>query len=173
MLVLHSKVSACLVRVNAGGCCCCFCTLKLLRLLPQCAPTLLQLLGAACELSGVSHHEPSPEQSVCQNSWIYRAHQLWGDTYGKGFAPHLAKLFLCWGWSVVGDPARSRGLETRWSFWSCSTQAVLWLEVAKLHGRLWGASEAMDGAFCDLCSLLTWEGALGRQFCESVLWGHS
>ena len=168
MLVLHSKVSACLVRVNAGGCCCCFCTVKLLRLLPQCAPTLLQLLGAACELcelSGVSHHEPAPEYIELTSCG--------GETYGEGFAPHLAKLFLCWGWSVVGDPARSRGLETRWPFWSCSTQAILWLEVAKLHGRLWGASEAMDGTFCDLCSLLMWEGALGRQFCESVLWGHS
>jgi len=28
---------------------------------------------------------------------------------------------------VVGDPAHSRGVETRWSLWSFSTQAILWL----------------------------------------------
>ena len=28
---------------------------------------------------------------------------------------------------VVGDPARSRGVETGWSLWSFSTQAILWL----------------------------------------------
>jgi len=27
---------------------------------------------------------------------------------------------------VVGDPGRGRAVETRWSFWSFSTQAVLW-----------------------------------------------
>jgi len=27
---------------------------------------------------------------------------------------------------VVGDPAHSRGVETRWSWWSFSTQAILW-----------------------------------------------
>jgi len=27
---------------------------------------------------------------------------------------------------VVGDPAHSRGVETRWSLWSFSTQAILW-----------------------------------------------
>jgi len=27
---------------------------------------------------------------------------------------------------LVGDPAHSRGLETRWSLWSFSTQAILW-----------------------------------------------
>jgi len=26
---------------------------------------------------------------------------------------------------VVGDPAQSRGVETRWSLWSFSTQAIL------------------------------------------------
>ena len=27
---------------------------------------------------------------------------------------------------VVGDPAHSRGVETKWSLWSFSTQAILW-----------------------------------------------
>ena len=27
---------------------------------------------------------------------------------------------------VVGDPAHSKGVETRWSLWSFSTQAILW-----------------------------------------------
>jgi len=27
---------------------------------------------------------------------------------------------------LVGDPAHSRGVETRWSLWSFSTQAILW-----------------------------------------------
>jgi len=27
---------------------------------------------------------------------------------------------------VVGDPAHSRGVETRWSLWSFATQAILW-----------------------------------------------
>ena len=27
---------------------------------------------------------------------------------------------------MVGDPAQGRGVETRWSFWSFSTQAILW-----------------------------------------------
>ena len=27
---------------------------------------------------------------------------------------------------VVGDPAHSRGVETRWSLWSFSTQTILW-----------------------------------------------
>ena len=27
---------------------------------------------------------------------------------------------------VVGDPAHSRGVETQWSLWSFSTQAILW-----------------------------------------------
>jgi len=36
---------------------------------------------------------------------------------------------------VVGDPAHSRGVETKWSLWSFSTQAILWFyeRWKKLH----------------------------------------
>ena len=30
---------------------------------------------------------------------------------------------------MVGDPAHSRGVETRWSLWSSSKQAILWFSV--------------------------------------------
>jgi len=31
---------------------------------------------------------------------------------------------------MVGDPACGRGVETRWSLWSFSTQAVLWFNIS-------------------------------------------
>ena len=34
---------------------------------------------------------------------------------------------------VVGDPAHGRGVETRWSLWSFSTQAILWFYGMECH----------------------------------------
>jgi len=35
-------------------------------------------------------------------------------------------MWLWAAWSVVGDPAHSRGVETWWSLWTFSIQAILW-----------------------------------------------
>jgi len=46
---------------------------------------------------------------------------------------------------VVGDPAHSRGVETQWSLWSFSTQAVLWFcdFQGKKFWVMWGCPETV------------------------------
>ena len=40
-------------------------------------------------------------------------------------------MWLWAAWSMVGDPAHSKGVETRRSLWSFSTQAILWFYDSK------------------------------------------
>ena len=36
---------------------------------------------------------------------------------------------------LVGDPAHSRGVETQWSLWFCSAQAILWFGLGRIKPR--------------------------------------
>jgi len=78
-----------------------------------------------------------PCSSLCSSSWV----EVWTGrsfiNYYHGqhkfslskilFFAITCHLLAMWLWPdlLVGDPAHGRGVETKWSLWSFSTQAIL------------------------------------------------